>query len=145
GKAVLTGRPRRGPMRQVEELMNQTNRNSRAGRAIRGLVAATTIAGLAFGAAAGSATAQDYPDKPIMAIVPFAAGGGTDTQARLWGEAMAPLIGQQVVIQNVAGAAGVIGTKQGIASDPDGYNVVFGVASTITINPFTVEAADYSP
>ena len=125
--------------------MNENRHNLRAGRAIRGLVAATTIAALAIGAAAGSATAQDYPNKPIMAIVPFAAGGGTDTQARLWGEAMAPLIGQQVVIQNVAGAAGVIGTKQGIASDPDGYNVVFGVASTITINPFTVEAADYSP
>jgi tripartite-type tricarboxylate transporter receptor subunit TctC len=99
-----------------------------------------------MGTATGVAHAQDdYPNKPITAIVPFGAGGGTDTQTRMWGEAMAPITGQRVVVENVPGAAGVIGTKQGIASDSDGYTVVMGVASTIAINPFTVPEADYTP
>jgi tripartite-type tricarboxylate transporter receptor subunit TctC len=104
---------------------------------------AAAAAVLTLGLAAGPATAQDYPAKPITALVPFAAGGGTDTQTRIWGEAMAPLIGQRIVVENVPGAAGVIGTKQGIAAEPDGYTVVLGVASTITINPVINPEADY--
>lgn len=98
------------------------------------------------GTATGVAEAQgDYPNKPITAIVPFGAGGGTDTQTRMWGEAMAPIIGQRVVVENVPGAAGVIGTKQGIGADSDGYTVIMGVASTIAINPQTNPEADYAP
>lgn len=104
---------------------------------------AFAVAALGFGTHA--ATAQTYPDKTITAVVPFGAGGGTDTQTRMWAEAMAPLIGQRIVVENVAGASGVIGTKQGIAAAPDGYTVVLGVASTIAINPLTVEGADYVP
>jgi tripartite-type tricarboxylate transporter receptor subunit TctC len=99
-----------------------------------------------LGMATGAASAQDdYPNKLITAIVPFGAGGGTDTQTRMWGEAMAPIIGQRIVVENVAGAAGVIGTKTGIAADPDGYTVIMGVASTIAINPQTIPDADYVP
>jgi len=104
---------------------------------------ATVLLPLAAGA--GSASAQDYPAKPITAVVPFAAGGGADTQTRIWGDAMAQLVGQRVIVVNVAGTAGVAGTKQGIAADPDGYTVVMGVASTIAINPLTNKAADYKP
>lgn len=110
---------------------------------LQGLAAAAAFALL--GLAPNSALAQAYPSKPITAVVPFAAGGGSDTQTRIWGDAIAPLIGQRIIVENVGGAAGVIGTKQGIASDNDGYTVVIGVASTITINPFTVAAADYDP
>ena len=112
---------------------------------MRGLAAAAAVAVATLGVVPGSAAAQDYPDHPITALVPFGAGGGTDTQARIWGDAMAPLIGQRIVVENVPGAAGVIGTKQGIAAEADGYTLVLGVASTITINPSTLEAADYDP
>ncbi len=112
---------------------------------LRGVAAAAAIVAATLGFAPGSASAEDYPDKPIAAIVPFGAGGGTDTQTRMWGEAMAPLIGERIIVENVPGAHGIIGTKQGIAADPDGYTAVMGVASTITINPFTIAEADYTP
>ncbi|MCJ9669457.1 MULTISPECIES: tripartite tricarboxylate transporter substrate binding protein [unclassified Neorhizobium] len=100
-------------------------------------VAASTLGPASVGA-------QNYPNKPINAIVPFAAGGGADTQTRIWSDAMASILGQRIVIENVPAAAGVPGTKQGIAADPDGYSVVMGVASTIAINPVTNKAANYN-
>ena len=110
----------------------------------RGVAAAAVLLTAAVGFAA-TASAQDYPNRPITAIVPFGAGGGADTQTRIWGEAIAPLIGQRIVVENVAGSAGVAGTKQGIAAEADGYSVVLGAASTIAINPVTNAAADYEP
>lgn len=110
----------------------------------RGVAAAAVLLTAAAGFAA-TASAQDYPNRPITAIVPFGAGGGADTQTRIWGEAIAPLIGQRIVVENVAGSAGVAGTKQGIAAEADGYSVVLGAASTIAINPVTNAAADYDP
>jgi tripartite-type tricarboxylate transporter receptor subunit TctC len=71
---------------------------------------AAAIFTAALGLGMGSAFAQDYPNRPITAVVPFGAGGGADTQTRIWGEAMAGLTGQRIVIENVAGAAGVAGT-----------------------------------
>ena len=109
------------------------------------LAAAAVMVAATVGLGSGGALAQNYPNKPITAVVPFAAGGGADTQTRIWGDAMAPLIGQRIVVENVPGTAGIAGTKRGIAADPDGYTVVMGAASTITINPFTNKAADYKP
>jgi tripartite-type tricarboxylate transporter receptor subunit TctC len=107
---------------------------------------AARFAGLALAAclAIAPALGQDYPDRPINAIVPFGAGGGADTQTRIWGEGIAAITGQRVIVENVPGAAGVAGTKQGIAAEPDGYTVVMGAASTIAINPATNPAADYN-
>lgn len=106
---------------------------------------AAAVALLPIALSFGGAQAQDYPAKPITAVVPFAAGGGSDTQTRIWGEAMAPLIGHRIIVENVPATAGVAGTKQGIAAEPDGYTVVMGVASTIAINPVINKAADYKP
>src|SRR5688572_15960963 len=92
---------------------------------------AAAIALLPVALSLDSALAQDYPAKPITAVVPFAAGGGADTQTRIWGEAMAPLIGHRIIVENVPGTAGIAGTKRGIAAEPDGYTVVMGVGSTI--------------
>lgn len=127
--------------------MNRKNFELKINRrsALGGVAAAAAIFAATLSVAPISAMAQDYPNKPITAIIPFGAGGGTDTQSRMWGEAMAPLIGQRIVIENIAGASGVIGTKQGIAAEADGYTVVMGVASTIAINPPTLDAADYVP
>ena len=122
--------------------INSALRQARA--EVRTLALAAAVVG-ATAAFAGSATAQQYPAKNITALVPFAAGGGADTQTRIWGGAIAPIIGHRIIIENNGAAAGIPGTKQGIAADPDGYTVLIGVASTIAINPFTNKAADYKP
>ncbi|MER8828070.1 tripartite tricarboxylate transporter substrate binding protein [Mesorhizobium sp. M0938] len=106
---------------------------------------AAAVALLPVALSLDSALAQDYPAKSITAVVPFAAGGGSDTQTRIWGDAMAQLIGHRIIVENVPATAGVSGTKQGIAAEPDGYTVVMGVASTIAINPVINKAADYKP
>ena len=82
-----------------------------------GLLAAT----LAF---AGTTFAQDYPTKPITVVVPFSAGGPTDTVARLVAEVMSQDLGQQVVVQNVGGAGGTLGAGQVATAPNDGYTLL---------------------
>jgi tripartite-type tricarboxylate transporter receptor subunit TctC len=84
-------------------------------------VAFGLMAAISFAAAAG---AQDYPTGPITMIVPFAAGGPTDTVARLIAEPMSATLGQQIVVQNVAGAGGTLGATQAASAEPDGYTVL---------------------
>lgn len=108
-----------------------------------GAVTASALA--VFGALAGAAAAQDYPNRPVKVIVPFAAGGGTDVYTRIWAENMSTITGQRFLVENMPGAAGAIGTKAGIASDPDGYTIIAGVASTIAINPHTLGDIGYEP
>ena len=83
--------------------------------------ASMLAAGLAF---AGSALAQDYPTKPITVVVPFSAGGPTDTVARLIAEVMSQDLGQQVVVQNVGGAGGTLGAGQVATAPNDGYTLL---------------------
>jgi len=85
------------------------------------LATSAVLAGLAF---AGSALAQDYPTKPITVVVPFAAGGPTDTVARLVAEVMSQDLGQQVVVQNVGGAGGTLGAGQVATAPNDGYTLL---------------------
>jgi putative tricarboxylic transport membrane protein len=90
---------------------------------------------LAGGAAALSAVsriarAQAYPSRPVTMIVPFAPGGGTDIAARIVGQHMARTLGQQIVIQNVAGAGGTIGSTRAMRADPDGYTILMGQMGT---------------
>ncbi len=71
----------------------------------------------------GTANAQKYPDKPINLVVPFAAGGPTDTIARLLATNMSKTLGQTVVVENVAGAGGTIASAKVAKSKPDGYTI----------------------
>jgi tripartite-type tricarboxylate transporter receptor subunit TctC len=85
------------------------------------LATSALLAGLAF---AGHALAQDYPTKPITVVVPFSAGGPTDTVARLVAEVMSQDLGQQVVVQNVGGAGGTLGAGQVATAPNDGYTLL---------------------
>jgi tripartite-type tricarboxylate transporter receptor subunit TctC len=73
---------------------------------------------------AGEAAAQDYPQKPVTVIVPFAAGGPTDTVARLLGVAMGRSLKTQMIVENVGGAGGTIGAARVAKAPPDGYTVL---------------------
>ena len=100
---------------------------------MRGLlkVAAAVVAGLLAAAASGGmAAAQEYPTRPITMIVPFPAGGATDTLARFLAEQMRPLLGQSVVIENAGGAAGSIGVGRAVRSPADGYTLSIGTSTT---------------
>ncbi len=84
-----------------------------------------------FGMAGVSpATAQVYPSRPITMIVPFPAGGATDTLARILAEQMRGSLGQPVIIENVAGAAGSIGVGRAVRAGGDGYTLSIGTLST---------------
>jgi tripartite-type tricarboxylate transporter receptor subunit TctC len=76
------------------------------------------------------AAAQDYPTRPVTMIVPFPAGGATDTLARLLAEQMRPILGQAVVIENAGGAAGSIGVGRAVRSPADGYTLSIGTSTT---------------
>jgi tripartite-type tricarboxylate transporter receptor subunit TctC len=89
------------------------------------LVAA--LIGLAW---SGPAAAQDYPTRPITMIVPFPAGGATDTLARFLGERLRAMLGQPVIIENVGGAAGSIGVGRAVRSPADGYSLSIGTSTT---------------
>jgi tripartite-type tricarboxylate transporter receptor subunit TctC len=75
------------------------------------------------------ARADTYPSRPITMIVPFAAGGGTDVLARILAEGLNAPLGQTVIVENVAGAAGVVGVGRAVHSAPDGYTLSIGTST----------------
>ncbi|HEY4921318.1 MAG TPA: tripartite tricarboxylate transporter substrate-binding protein [Xanthobacteraceae bacterium] len=96
---------------------------------MRRLAAAAAFAALFIGLFVGRpeiACADQYPSRPITIIVPFPAGGPTDTLARILGERMRQTLGQPIVIENVTGAGASIGVTRAIESAPDGYTLSIG-------------------
>jgi len=89
---------------------------------------------LTMAAAACGAQAQDWPNKPVQVVVPFAAGGSTDVAARLVAEYLSRAFGQQVYVENRTGANGVIGIEAVAKSDPDGYTLLVA-PDAIASNP----------
>jgi tripartite-type tricarboxylate transporter receptor subunit TctC len=75
-------------------------------------------------------SAQNFPTRPITMIVPFAAGGGTDITARIISEHMSRTLGQQIVIENIAGAGGTTGSIRAMRANPDGYTILMGQMGT---------------
>ena len=87
-------------------------------------------------ALAGMAPAQDYPNKPIRLVVPFATGGVTDTTARVMADKLSQRLGQNVIVENRAGGSGNPGTQYVAQSPPDGYTLLLAFDGTMVINPF---------
>lgn len=85
-------------------------------------------------ACASSSAFAAYPEKPITLIVPFAPGGSSDIIGRTIGQPLAEKLGQPVVIENVGGAGGVLGTQKAVRAPSDGYTVLLGSGSEILIN-----------
>jgi tripartite-type tricarboxylate transporter receptor subunit TctC len=109
-------------------------------RALVGVAALAASLGLA-----GAAQAQGYPNKPINMIVPFAAGGPTDVIARIVAEHMSKTLGQQIVIENVAGAGGTTGITRAVTAAPDGYTIAMGHLGTLSAAPSTYANLRYDP
>ncbi len=94
------------------------------------------LAALALALTPSWAFAQDYPSRPVTIVVPFSAGGPTDTVTRLVAEAMSRDLGQQIVVENVGGAGGTLGAGRVADADPDGYTLLLahiGMATSATL------------
>jgi tripartite-type tricarboxylate transporter receptor subunit TctC len=99
----------------------------------QGAVVAAAVFLVALGPAKDVA-AQVYPSRSITMVVPFAAGGPTDTIARILSERMSATLGQQLVIENAAGVAGSLGTRRVVRSTPDGHTIIIGFLGTHVLN-----------
>ncbi|MCW5636429.1 MAG: tripartite tricarboxylate transporter substrate binding protein [Rubrivivax sp.] len=102
--------------------------------------------GIACAALAGAlapslAGAQAWPDKPVTVVVPFGAGGGVDAAARIVLPKLGERLGQQLIIENVPGASGTIGTQRVVRARPDGYTLLFAVASPINVAPLVAPSS----
>jgi len=93
------------------------------------------VAAVAAAFAAATALAQSYPSKPITMVVPFAAGGPTDTIARTLAERMSRTLGQTIVVENVAGAGGTIANNKVLHAPSDGYTIEIGHVGTHVLAP----------
>jgi tripartite-type tricarboxylate transporter receptor subunit TctC len=94
---------------------------------------------------AGPVAAQTYPAKPVRVIVPFPPGGAADIVARAITQEMSKAWGTQVVVDNRAGAGGLIGTEQAARAAPDGYTLLFASASPMSVNPHLAAKPPYHP
>lgn len=103
----------------------------------------TTLA-LALAAGALPAIAQSYPIQPIKLIVGYAPGGSVDAFARLVAPKLGQELGQPIVIENIAGAGGIIGVTRAVNAKPDGYTVLMGIVSDVVIAPRVQASAKYT-
>src|SRR5438105_464903 len=107
-------------------------------RATAALAALAVVASL-------PASAQTYPSRPITVVVPFPAGGPSDVVARIVAEHMGKLLGQTMIIENVGGAGGTIGSARVAAAAPDGYTLLAAAMGSHVAAPILVAGAKYDP
>ena len=95
--------------------------------------------------ACGCVHAQTWPTKPVKLIVAYPPGGTTDIAGRLLAERLSANLGQQVVVENRAGAGGMIGAQSVVRADADGYTLLLAASPEVSIAPVTVKAMQYDP
>jgi len=100
---------------------------------------------LAAGVPSGPTAAQPYPSRVIKMIVPFPPGGPIDTMGRLVAHELSVRFGQEVVVENRAGAGSTLGTKAAAAADPDGYTLLFGSSGSLAVAPALYAKLDIDP
>jgi tripartite-type tricarboxylate transporter receptor subunit TctC len=111
--------------------------------AIRAVIA--TMAAAVCLAAPGALHAQSYPARSVTLIVPSAAGGGTDTIARLIGDQLTQQLGQSFVVENRTGAGMLVGTTAAAKAAPDGYTLLVGLTGNMSVNPSLFAKLPYDP
>jgi tripartite-type tricarboxylate transporter receptor subunit TctC len=105
----------------------------------------------ALAALLGPAAAQDYPNRPITMVIPFAAGGPTDVLGRVVAAKMGDILGQQIIVENVGGAGGMTGANKIKVAAPDGYQILLGTVGTqaqvqnLVAKPLYNAATDFQP
>jgi tripartite-type tricarboxylate transporter receptor subunit TctC len=99
----------------------------------------------ALAALSGIASAQTYPSRPLTMVVPFAAGGAFDVIARVITPRLSEILRQQVIVENVGAAAGIVGTGRVAQAAPDGYSMLLGTVGTHAYNPALYKKLPYNP
>lgn len=103
------------------------------------------LSGISLLAQAPQTQAQQFPDRTVTLVVPFAAGGSTDVVSRIIAQKMSEDLGQQVIVENVAGAGGNIGADRVARAEPDGYTILMGTVATHALNPLILKTKPYDP
>jgi tripartite-type tricarboxylate transporter receptor subunit TctC len=105
----------------------------------------------ALAALLGPADAQDFPNRPISMVIPFAAGGPTDVLGRVVAAKMGDILGQQIIVENIGGAGGMTGANKVKVAAPDGYQILLGTVGTqaqvqnLVAKPLYNAATDFQP
>src|SRR5262245_13430817 len=107
-------------------------------------ISITAAAAAAFVALCSSASAQDWPTRPVTMVVPFAAGGAFDVVGRVFAPYLSHSLGQQVIVENVGAAAGIVGTNRVAKAPPDGYVFLSGPVGTHAYNPALYKKLPYN-
>jgi tripartite-type tricarboxylate transporter receptor subunit TctC len=103
------------------------------------------FAGLWLALGAAAAAAQSWPDRPVRMIVPFAAGGGTDTVARTLAQKLGDVFNQRFIVENRPGASGMVGAAAVAKAEPDGYTLLVGSPAEIALNQNLFKDMSYDP
>jgi tripartite-type tricarboxylate transporter receptor subunit TctC len=117
-------------------------------RALRAMAVSFATATVLLGY---SASADDWPTRPLTLVVPFAVGSGSDLNARILGPRLSELLGQPVIVENISGAGGMTGTARVAHSPPEGYHFALGSVDTLAINqslykkPLYNATTDFAP
>jgi tripartite-type tricarboxylate transporter receptor subunit TctC len=102
------------------------------------------VAALLAAAAPAAAPAQDWPNRPVTLVVPFAPAGAFDVMARVFTPYLTQILGQQVIVENVGAAAGIVGTNRVAKATPDGYTFLLGTVGTHAYNPSLYKKLPYN-
>ena len=114
-------------------------------RALLRRIFGSTLIALAVVGAAPTAAQGRYPERPIRLVIPFAPGGETDIFSRAIAPKLGDVLGQQVVLENRAGATGIVGSEYVAKAKPDGYTLIFGTAATHALNLAVFKTLPYHP